>query len=85
MIYRNRENLRYCKGLGIRLTGPRLGRPTMDIAKQKAIKQIERQDSGTRNAVEGKFGKGKLAYGLNYIRGKLRETSETMIMFKFVQ
>ena len=29
-IYRNRENLKYCKGLGIRLSGPALGRPTAE-------------------------------------------------------
>lgn len=26
-IYRNRENIQYCKSLGIRLSGPALGRP----------------------------------------------------------
>ena len=29
-LYRNRNNLRYCKERGIRLSGPRLGRPPKD-------------------------------------------------------
>jgi len=31
-IYRNRENLAFCKQRGIRLSGPPLGRPTKDEA-----------------------------------------------------
>lgn len=30
-IYRNRENLSYCKGHGIRLSGPALGRPKIGL------------------------------------------------------
>ncbi|ECH9276574.1 IS5/IS1182 family transposase, partial [Salmonella enterica subsp. enterica] len=29
-IYRNRDNLNYCKTLGIRLSGPKLGRPSKE-------------------------------------------------------
>jgi len=34
-IYRNRDNLAYCKSLGIRLSGPRLGRPSKMEGKRK--------------------------------------------------
>ena len=37
-IYRNRENIKYCKSVGIRLCGPPLGRPTKNaelLKKQK--------------------------------------------------
>jgi len=34
-IYRTRENLRYCKENGIRLSGPQLGRPSTDQQEQK--------------------------------------------------
>ncbi len=39
-IYRNRENLRYCKKRNIRLSGPRLGRPPKhEQAQQKQLAQ----------------------------------------------
>ena len=31
-IYRNRENLAYCKARGIRLAGPALGRPGKNVS-----------------------------------------------------
>jgi hypothetical protein len=34
---------------------------------------------GQRNPIEGKFGQGKLAYGMNLIRAQLKETSESRI------
>jgi hypothetical protein len=34
---------------------------------------------GERNPVEGKFGQAKTAYGLDHIRARLRETSESWI------
>ena len=55
-IYRTKENLRYCEEHGIRLSGPRLGRPPADKVIQKEQKRLERQDAGERNAVESKFG-----------------------------
>lgn len=63
-IYRNRDNLVYCKEHGIRLSGPKLGRPLIKALMKKAEKRIERQDARERNAVEGKFGEGKRKYGL---------------------
>jgi transposase, IS5 family len=65
-LYRTRANLQYCKALGIRLSGPRLGRPTKD--DQMIHKRLERQDAAERNAIEGKFGEGKRKYGLGLIR-----------------
>lgn len=64
-IYRNRENLSYCKEHAIRLSGPKLGKPASDEALLKADKRVERQDASDRNAVEGKFGEGKRKYGLD--------------------
>jgi hypothetical protein len=56
--YRTRENLRYCKEHGIRLSGPKLGRPPKHLDPEE--RKPERQDMGERNAVEGKFGEAKL-------------------------
>lgn len=81
-IYRNRDNLRFCKELGIRLSGPPLGRP----AEQERLEQrrLERQDARERNAVEGKFGEGKRCYGLGRIMARLKETSEAVIALQFL-
>jgi hypothetical protein len=81
-IYRSRENLRYCEEHGIRLSGPKLGRPRKEIEWEEK-KQI-RQDELERNAIEGKFGQGKRRYRLACIRGKLPETSGSMIALVFL-
>ena len=81
-IYRNRENIRYCTARGIRLSGPRLGRPPKEIPP--AVKRLERQDARVRNAVEGKFGEGKRRYGLGRVMARLQETSETVIALQFL-
>lgn len=81
-IYRTRENLRYCKEHGIRLSGPKLGRPPKQTDPEQ--KKLERQDMGERNAVEGKFGEAKRIYGLGLIRARLRQTSETVIAIQLL-
>ena len=80
-LYRNRENLQYCKRLGIRLSGPRLGRPPKDAPKDP----FAHQDNAMRNGVEGKFGEEKTCYGLGRIFARLQVTSECAIhMASFV-
>lgn len=81
-IYRNRENIRYCKERGIRISGPRLGRPPKE-PDPKLIRQA-RQDARDRNCSEGKFGEGKRRYGLALIKAKLKETSETVIIMNLI-
>ena len=76
-IYRNRENRRYCDELGIRLSGPPLGRPKKE--RDKGKKKLVRQDEIDRIAVEGKFGNGKRKYGLGRIMSKRADTSESSI------
>jgi hypothetical protein len=82
-IYRNRDNLEYCKNHHIRLSGPKLGRPFNDEAKRRELRRIEREDEGTRVAIEGKFGEAKRTYTLDRIGMKLKETSESAIMMVF--
>ncbi|MEM6253372.1 MAG: IS5 family transposase, partial [Cyanobacteria bacterium P01_D01_bin.156] len=55
-IYRTRDNLKWCKQHGIRLSGPPLGRPSLDEAQQALLRQQARDDESIRVAVEGKFG-----------------------------
>lgn len=83
-IYRTRDNLAYCRENGIRLSGPRLGRPPADAGIKKTEKKQERQDARDRNAVEGKFGEGKRKYGLGRIFARLKETSECVIAMQFL-
>lgn len=83
-IYRTRENRAYCKQRGIRLSGPKLGRPSKDSEVNALEKQIAYQDAVDRNPIEGKFGEGKRKYGLGRISARLRETSETVISLQFL-
>ena len=80
-IYRTRENIRYCKSKGIRISGPRLGRPT---AGDNSHKFQQYEDSCIRNTVEGKFGIGKKTYGLGRVMAHLRLTANTVINLSFL-
>lgn len=71
-IYCTRENRRLLKELNIKLMAKPLGRPS----KQALDNQVR---PGERNPVEGKFGQGKVKYGLANICTKLKTTSESCI------
>lgn len=81
-IFRNHASIRFCKEHGIRLSGPRLGRP--NEKELKAQKRLARMDSRIHNAIEGKFGEGKRRYSLGRIMAKLKETSETVVLLQFL-
>jgi hypothetical protein len=81
-IYRNRSNLSFCQERGIRLSGPKLGRPSKNNVKIE--KAILKQDEGERNIIESCFGVGKRRYGLGRIMAKLQCTSETVIALQFL-
>jgi IS5 family transposase len=83
-IYRNRENLRFCRKNGIRLSGPPLGRHPKDQIVLKAQLKQERDDAVIRNAIEGKFGEGKRFCGLEQIMAHLQATSETVISMQLL-
>jgi hypothetical protein len=87
-IYRTRANRKYCKKHGIRLSGPKLGRPPKETEENKEylrrLKQQQQQDERDRQAVEGKFGQGKRRFRLDHIMTKLAVTSETTIMVAFI-
>ena len=75
-IYRTRENRRYCKEHGLRLSGPKLGRPS---ATAKVDKKQEYQDNTDRIEVERTFRLSKRCYGMSCITAKLEETQLTSI------
>jgi len=57
-------------------------RPWDEIEKEE--KKTEWADELERNAIEGKFGQGKRKFRLACIRGKLHETSGSMIALVFL-
>jgi hypothetical protein len=69
-IYCTRFNRAWLKEKGIKLIAKPLGRPS---AVQNHV------SPGERNPIEGKFGQAKTAYGLNRIKARLRNTSESWI------
>ncbi len=75
-IYRNRENLSYCKEREIRLSGPALGRPKKDAFRDKAQ---DYRDECERVEVERKFSLGKRKCGMGLVTAKLKETAEHMV------
>lgn len=81
-IYRNRENLAWCKERGIRISGPTLGRPRKNLSKE--IKKQAQDDQRIRNEIEGKFGIGKRRFSLNRVMAKLDKTSQTTIAITFL-
>lgn len=78
--FRNRGNLAYCKEHGIRLSGPRLGRPKASELAQD--KELAYQDSCERNTVESRNGIAKRRYGLNLIMATLSCTAMTEAALK---
>ena len=75
-IYRNRENLSYCKERGIRLSGPALGRPKKDAFRDKAQ---DYRDECERVEVERKFSLGKRKCGMGLVTAKLEETAAHVV------
>lgn len=77
-IYRTRNNRKFCKLHGIRLSGPKLGRPSLTKQSVKEKRQ-EYQDNTDRIEVERSFSLSKRCYGMDLIRTKLYDTTLTSI------
>ena len=75
-IYRNRENLSYCKAHGICLSGPALGRPKKGETRDKAQ---DYRDECERVEVERRFSLAKRKCGMGLVTAKLRETAAHVI------
>ena len=80
-IYRNRNNLAYCKLHGIRLSGPALGRPKKDPSVDK---KQEYQDAVDRIEVERSFSLAKRCFGLGRIVTKLDTTTRSSIVLSVI-
>jgi len=75
-IYRTRANRNYCKDKGIRISGPKLGRPSKDSEHDRVI---EYKDNVDRIEVERSFSLSKRCYGMDLIKTKLEETTMSAI------
>jgi IS5 family transposase len=75
-IYRTRNNRSYCKQKDIRMSGPKLGRPSKE---NEYVKKIEYQDNVDRIEVERSFSLSKRCYNLGLVKTKLKETTMTSI------
>jgi hypothetical protein len=80
-IYRNRENLKYCRQRGIRLRGQPLGRPPKDYVPDK---KQEYRDSCDRTEVERRFSLAKRKYGMGILYTRLQETTKSSIALSIV-
>ena len=76
-IFGNKANRQYLKEKNIRFVGKQLGRPPKMSPAQK--RKLQKEMAG-RNEIEGKFGQGKNAYGLQKIKATMKATSESWIM-----
>jgi len=72
-IYCTRENRKWLKDKNIKLRAKPLGRPSSKGALSIPVRP------GERNPIEGKFGQAKTAYGMNRIKARLNETSQSWI------
>ncbi len=77
-IYLTRVNRKYLSDRNIQIVGKPLGRPPKEkLTGQQKYKK--KKLAAQRNHVEGKFGQAKRGYGLNNIKARLPETSESWI------
>ena len=73
-IYRNRTNLAFCKEHGIRLSGPKLGRPAKNAERDRKTEALDHKE---RIIIEARNGMAKRRFGLDLIMAILPETSMT--------
>ena len=81
-LFRTRENYRYCKENGIKVSHFKLGRPPKNLSGEQI--REERQEEGLRNEVEGKFGTGKRKYTLSRLLTRLPVTTAAQIVLTFL-
>lgn len=78
-IYRNSENIAFCKKNNILLSGPKLGRPSKDPDVSRDQKLLEKQDMIDRIEVERKFSRAKRVFCFDEIPEKTEETIGSVI------
>jgi hypothetical protein len=74
--YGTKENRTWMKQLGIHYGGTPLGRPRKDGTKDLLL---PKEVVNKRNHIEGRYGTGKRSYGLDCIKARRSDTSESWI------
>lgn len=80
-IYRTRKNRAYCRGKGIRLSGPALGRPKQLTSEEKKQSYTDNTD---RIEIERGFSLAKRCYGLGLLHTKLDITTRSSIVLSVI-
>ena len=78
-IYRTKPNIAFCQKNGIRISGPKLGRPPKDDAIRKKDAKTAAQDNADRIQIERYFSTAKRRNGMGLITKKREDTSLTTI------
>ena len=78
-IYRTKANIAFCNTNGIRISGPKLGRPTKDDAKLRKERKVAAVDNTDRIEVERYFSTAKRRNGMGVIKRKREEKSLSTI------
>ncbi len=74
-LYRSRENIQFCNSKGIRISGPKLGRPYADKTETKKSRKTASKDNTDRIEIERFFSTAKRRNGLDVISRKREDTS----------
>ena len=78
-IYRTKANIAFCKKEGIRISGPKAGRPTTDVDELRKRRKTESKDNSDRLEVERYFSTAKRRNGMGVINKKREDTSLSTI------
>ena len=78
-IYRTKANIAFCKKEGIRISGPKTGRPTTDVNELRRQRKAEAKDNSDRLEVERYFSTAKRRNGMGVINKKREDTSLSTI------
>lgn len=74
-IYRTRGNIQFCNDHNIRISGPKLGRPSKDVKQIKKDRKVTNRDNTDRIEIERYFSTAKRRNGLGIIVRKREDTS----------
>ena len=78
-IYRTQDNIRFCNENGIRISGPKLGRPVKDANALRKNRKTAAQDNTDRIEIERYFSTAKRRNGMGRIARKREDTSLSTI------
>ena len=78
-IYRTQDNIRFCNENGIRISGPKLGRPVTDENTLRKNRKTAAKDNTDRIEIERYFSTAKRRNGMGRIARKREDTSLSTI------